>query len=80
VPVLPHHPPRQRADLVVQHLGPRGAALAQALNELDMQRYGAAAAAPSRHKTATRAHAGWWRRFKAAARAVPLVRAAAPGG
>ena len=80
VPVLPHHPPRQRAQLVLQHLGARGAALAQVLNELDQQRYGARAAEVSRHKTSALPQAHWWRRFKAAARALGPVRPPATAG
>jgi transglutaminase-like putative cysteine protease len=64
VPVLPHHPPRTRAERVRQVLGARGAALAELLDALDHQRY--ASTAPT-----AGVQRGWWRAFAAAARAVP---------
>jgi transglutaminase-like putative cysteine protease len=61
VAVLPHHPPRTRAERVRAALGERGEALGALLDELDRQRYAGAAAPPPLR--------AWWRRFAAAARA-----------
>ena len=61
VPVQPHDPPRTRAQAVRATLGERGAALAQALEALDRQRY----AEPRRSAPDRR----WWRHFAAEARA-----------
>jgi hypothetical protein len=64
VAVLPHHPPRTRAERVRAALGARGAALATLLDDLDRQRYALKAASGS-------IPPGWWRAFAAAARGVP---------
>ncbi len=64
VAVLPHHPPRTRAERVRAALGARGGPLADLLETLDHQRYAAAAPAGG-------VPHGWWRAFRAAARAVP---------
>jgi hypothetical protein len=61
VSVQAHHPPRERAARVRAALGPRGEGVAQALDALDHQRYGAAAAFEARR---------WWRAFASAARGV----------
>jgi hypothetical protein len=61
VAVAPHHPPRERARRVRAALGPRGDGLAQALDQLDRQRYGAPGAWALR---------AWWPTFAAAARGV----------
>ncbi len=63
VTVHAHHPPRARAALVRDTLGPRGAALADTLDALDAARYAQAgpAAPPQR---------AWWQGFQAAARAL----------
>lgn len=70
VAVAPHHPPRARAALVRQALGPAGETLARTLERLDHQRYGQL----GRHRPDQR----WWRQFSAeaagAARAVRDVR------
>jgi protein-glutamine gamma-glutamyltransferase len=69
VTVLPHHPPRQRAEEVRRQLGPEGEALAQTLDSLDRARYaGAEAATPA---------SAWWRSFNGAA--TVLVSARRPG-
>jgi transglutaminase-like putative cysteine protease len=59
VPVLPHDPPRTRAQRVREHLGEAGEALALELEALDLSRY----ARPGRTTVAR----GWWQRFAAAA-------------
>ena len=64
VVVQAHHAPRERAAQVRAALGPRGAALADLLEQLDRQRYGAPAA------TSGKVGRHWWRDFSAAARAV----------
>jgi hypothetical protein len=61
VPVQPHEPPRTRARLVRQHLGPAGEALALELEALDRSRYGQG----GRPGVAR----GWWKRFAALAAA-----------
>jgi len=58
VTVLPHHPPRTRAEQVRAALGARGEAVASLLDALDRERY-----AEGRFS-----ERGWWRRFSAAAR------------
>ena len=58
VAVLPHHPPRTRAERVRATLGTRGDAVAALLDALDRERY-----AEGRF-----AERDWWRRFSAAAR------------
>ncbi len=68
VPVQMHHAPRTRALMVRQMLGPVAETLAEQLELLDRQRYGAA---PERLALQV-----WWSRFKAAAR--PLPRVASP--
>jgi transglutaminase-like putative cysteine protease len=75
VPVQRHHPPMARAALVRQTLGPAGEALAQQLDQLARQRYGSDLVAGGAGTAAPAvAPRGWWRRFRAAARALP------PGG
>ena len=66
VTVQPHHPPRERAAQVRLQLGAAGADLAQQLDELDQQRYGAA--------FGPAALALWSRRFGALSRAVAKSR------
>lgn len=66
VAVAAHDPPRTRADAVRARLGARGAALADALDALDRQRYGPATAAMD---TAAEPDRRWWARFRAAVRA-----------
>jgi hypothetical protein len=61
VPVQAHEPPRTRARLVRQHLGPAGEALALELEALDRSRYG-----QSGRPGVAR---GWWKRFAALAAA-----------
>jgi len=68
VVVLPHQAPRGRAAQVRQQLGITGEAVAQQLDALDRLRYGAAAGAAGAAGS-TRSHAGWWREFRAAAKA-----------
>ena len=62
VVVLPHDPPRTRAQRVRGQLGDRGQALAQELDALDRQRYG--------HPAWWLPDRGWWQRFSAAASAL----------
>jgi transglutaminase-like putative cysteine protease len=61
VTVLPHHPPRTRAEQVRAVLGARAEAVAALLDALDRERY-------ADGRVALRS---WWRRFSAASRAVP---------
>jgi hypothetical protein len=60
VAVAPHDPPRTRAERVRATLGPRGEALAQALDTLDRQRYA--------HAGRSTPERGWWAQFQTAAR------------
>jgi hypothetical protein len=61
VRVQPHHPPRERAAQLRRQLGPAGEPLAQKLDELDRQRYGATAGPGSLTR--------WWRTFQDLAQA-----------
>ena len=64
VQVHPHHPPRERAAQVRRQLGAAGERLAQQLDELDRQRYGASMASFSPGLLAR-----WWRTFQDLTRA-----------
>jgi transglutaminase-like putative cysteine protease len=66
VHVQPHHPPRERAAQVRQQWGPAGEPLAQQLDELDRQRYGATAGSGPLTL--------WWRTFKGLAQAAAKSR------
>jgi transglutaminase-like putative cysteine protease len=66
VHVQPHHPPRERAAQVRQQWGPAGEPLAQQLDELDRQRYGATAGSGPLTL--------WWRTFKSLAQAAAKSR------
>lgn len=59
VPAAPHDPPRRLAARVRERLGTRGAAVADALDALDLLRYG--------RDALRRPSAAWWRRFTRAA-------------
>ena len=61
VTVLPHQPPRTRAEQVRAVLGARAEAVAALLDALDRERY-------ADGRVALRS---WWQRFSAASRAVP---------
>ncbi|MEO5732979.1 MAG: DUF3488 and transglutaminase-like domain-containing protein [Rubrivivax sp.] len=69
VAVQMHEGPRTRAERVRTGLGARGQALAELLERLDAERYGARA-------NGMLPAAGlqpWWRRFRTAARALPII-------
>jgi transglutaminase-like putative cysteine protease len=66
VHVQPHHPPRERAAQVRQQWGQAGEPLAQQLDELDRQRYGATAGSGPLTL--------WWRTFKGLAKAAAKSR------
>jgi protein-glutamine gamma-glutamyltransferase len=56
--VLPHHPPRTRAERVRAALGACGTPVADLLEALDRERYAEGSVALR----------SWWRRFSAASR------------
>ena len=68
VPVAPQHPLRERAARVRAALGPRGEALAEALEALERARYRDTSQGPPLGR---RELARWWRTIAAAARPLP---------
>ncbi len=82
VAVQAHDAPRSRAARVRAALGARGQALADLLDGLDAERYGDRDTDTDTDSDRVRKHLkppppslqSWWRRFRAAARVLPIIR------